>query len=704
MPSSSTDIAPSKTPLVALVGNPNTGKTTLFNRFTGQQARVGNYPGVTVERRSGRTQLPNGETIELLDIPGTYSLSARSPEEQITLNALLGWGQSAPDLVVLVANATQLSRSLHLALQVLELNVRCVIALNMADELASPVDTDTLSAWLGVPVVPISAQKKTNLDGLRHIVQFALNGGPAPVPQLAYPDSIEEDIAALLPALPDQWQTNAQRDRALALWALTSIDDEDELTDIPDTLRTAVAARHRPDHDIDLAVIGTRYAALDKQLLQEAPSVARPMADRVDGVLLHPVWGFGVFIALMLVLFQSLFSWADPFIGMVEGLVGATGALAEQLLPSGLLADLIVEGVIGGVGNVIVFLPQILLLFFFIGIMEDTGYMARVAYLMDRIMRSLGLNGQAFVPMMSGFACAVPAVMATRTMPRRRDRLLTMMVVPLMTCSARLPVYTLLIAALFPPSDAWGGLPVQGLLMVGMYLFSIAVSLLAAWVLSHTVLRGPSVPLIMELPPFRIPTATNTVRLMWQRARLFLTEAGGVILVCTVLLWGLLSFPQSPPLADNATESEVVAWEAEQLSNSYAGQFGHAIEPVIAPLGFDWKIGVGLVGSFAAREVFVSTMGLVYGTGADVDEESASLRDAMRAETRRDGSPVYTPLVGMSLMVFFALACQCMSTLAVVKRETGGYAWPSFLFVYMTALAWVSSFAVYQVGRLLGLG
>ncbi|MFT4978961.1 MAG: ferrous iron transport protein B [Myxococcota bacterium] len=540
---------------------------------------------------------------------------------------------------------------------------------------------------------------------MRQVIRFALTGPASPTPLVNYPQPLEADIEAVTAAMPPRWRAEPIRARGLALWALTSIDDEDELTDIPDEVRAAVAAAHRGGRDIDLEIISSRYALLDAHTaLAEAPLAAQPTRDRIDAVLLHPVWGFGVFVATMLLMFQSLFSWADPFIGLIESAVGALGAFATATLPASLLTDLLTEGIIGGVGNVIVFLPQILLLFLFIGLMEDAGYMSRVAYLMDRIMRALGLHGQAFVPMLSGFACAVPAVMATRTMPRRRDRLLTMMVVPLMTCSARLPVYTLVIAALFPPSEAWGGLPVQGMLMMGMYLFSIAVSFFAAWALGKTVLRGPSVPLLMELPPFRFPVFSNVIRLMWQRARLFLSEAGSVILVCTVILWGLLSFPQQPPLPAGATASDVAAWEADQLAESYAGRFGHAIEPAIAPLGFDWKIGVGLVGSFAAREVFISTMGLVYGIGGDIDEDSAVLRDAMRAESRADGAPVYTPLVGMSLMVFFALACQCMSTLAVVKRETGGYLWPAFLFAYMTALAWVCSFIVYQGGLLLGLG
>ncbi|MFT5682620.1 MAG: ferrous iron transport protein B [Myxococcota bacterium] len=685
--------AQSATPLIALMGNPNTGKTTLFNRLTGSNARVGNYPGITVERTVGRCRLDGKLDVDLLDVPGCYSLTARSPEEQIAVQTLLDGLQ----LVVVVVDATNLSRNLYLVLQLLELSVPVVVALNMIDELdGSPPDADALSALLAVPVVPISARTREGLDGLQKVIRYGLGHAPSPL-MLDYPAAIEADITALTPLLPAVW--SGPRARGMALWAMTSIEDGDSLTGVPQALRSAVLTRQSDDSDE--AIITTRYAFLDNALPQTVP-VARALSHRIDAVLLHPVAGFGVFVLIMLAMFQSLFSWADPMIGLVEGAVGALGRLAVDWLPESLLTDLLVEGVIGGVGNVIVFLPQILLLFFFIGLMEDSGYMARAAYLMDRVMKTLGLQGRAFVPMLSGFACAVPAVMATRTMARQRDRMLTMMVIPLMTCSARLPVYTLLIAALFPPDESRA--PVAALIMMALYVFSTVIALAAAWVLGKTVLPGEHEPLLMELPPMRMPTPISTIRLMWQRGRVFLSEAGSVILVCTLVLWALLSFPQIPEPPEGAPESTVATWQAEQLEGSYAGQLGHAIEPIIAPLGFDWKMGVGLIGAFAAREVFVSTMGLVYGVGGEVDEESPPLREKLAAERRPDGTPTYTPLVGISLMVFFALACQCMSTLAVVKRETRGYRWPVFLFVYMTGLAWIFSFVIYQGGRLMGWG
>jgi ferrous iron transport protein B len=695
-------------PLIAIVGNPNVGKTALFNRMTGQNAQVGNYPGVTVDRRSGVVKLPpvdglSGMEAELVDVPGTFSLAARSAEEQVALHALLGLdGNPKPDLAMIVLDATQIVRNLYLTLQVLELGVPAVVVLNLIDEAGDrPPDPRSLAELLGVPCVATSARTGFGLPALRSALRRSL-ASPAVSPvQVPYPASLLADVEALLPLLGAS--APAAR-RGLALWALSSVDVEDELVGIEPSLRAAALARHgQPGRDLDAEIVTSRYAFLDAHAARLfEPPPPRTASERVDRVLLHPAFGFVAFLGIMLVMFQALFSWSDPAIGLIEAAVGWTGEVAAATLPEGLLTDLLVNGIIGGVGNVIVFLPQILLLFFFVGLLEDSGYMARAAYLMDRIMRALGLHGRAFVPMLSGFACAVPAIMATRTMERQRDRLLTMMVVPLMTCSARLPVYTLLIGALFPAETRFG-LPVQGSLMVAMYLFSVVVALAAAAILGRTVLKGPNIPFVLELPPYRMPTPRSIGRLLWERAKVFLTEAGTVILVCTVLMWGLLTFPRLEAPADLADRpvAEQQAFASEALEHSLAGRFGKAIEPALRPIGFDWKIGVGLIGSFAAREVFVSTMGLVYGVG-ELDDEAAPLRERIRADVRADGAPTYTPLVGLSLMVFFALAAQCMSTIAIVRRETKTWRWPAFLFVYMNVLAWVASFLVYQGGMLLG--
>ncbi|MCB9914523.1 MAG: ferrous iron transport protein B [Planctomycetes bacterium] len=725
---------PGDAPLVALAGNPNTGKTSLFNRLTGSDQKVGNYPGITVERHEGRVSLPRGASARLVDVPGTYSLSARSAEEQIASMAIVGIPpHEEPALVVVVVDATQLLRNLYLALQVIETEVPVLVALNMVDMLAGrglEIDVPLLERALGVPIVPVSGLSGSGIDALRAAIATELASPRPRSGELHWPTTaaLEADMEALVPHLPRAWKAEGRaRTRALALWSLLSIDEEDELEGIPHALRDAVTARRHAaaaeGREIEAEVIRARYEWIDRHAGPALREVAAPrsLTDRLDAALLHPVLGFALFLLTMGVVFQALFSWSDPAIGWIEEVFAGLSGLVEGALPAGVLRDFLTEGLIAGVGSVVVFLPQILLLFFFIGVMEDTGYMARVAFLMDRIMKALGLHGRAFVPMLSGFACAVPAILATRTMERRRDRMLTMMVVPLMSCSARLPVYALVIGALFPPSKVLGVLPVQGLLLVGMYVFSTLMALTAAWVLGRTLFRGPRIPLILELPPYRLPHWRSVLKMMTQRAGVFLREAGGVILVCTIGLWLLLAFPKHPALSTDygaqrtsaeaqltgeALDARLAELDAsergEVFRKSYGARLGRALEPAIEPLGFDWKIGVGLVGAFAAREVFVSTMGIVYNVGDEADEESVTLRQKIRAESYADGRPVYTPLVGLSLMVFFALACQCMSTLAAVKRETASWRWPLFLFAYMTALAWVASFVVYQGGKLLG--
>jgi ferrous iron transport protein B len=728
---------------VAVAGNPNTGKTTVFNRLTGSDHKVGNYPGVTVERNSGTLRLPSGAVADIIDVPGAYSLSARSREEELAIQSVSGFDPfETPDVVVVVVDATQLSRNLYLVLQIIELEMPVIVALNMVDMLADRglvIDRAALERELGVPVIEMSALRGRGFDELRAAIDRVLADPSCARPGARWkPESreLEADIEHVSRGLPVSWTKGSPaRARALALWALLSLDDQDELEGISPELRNLVAERRKlaaqTGRQIDAEVIRDRYGWIDERMPRVSSSPKKPeraISERVDGVLLNPVIGFPIFLVVMGIVFQSLFSWADPAIHLVEEVFGSLASLTRAVLPAGIAQEFVINGLIAGVGSVLVFLPQILLLFFFIGLMEDSGYMARVAFLMDRIMKAIGLHGRAFVPMLSGYACAVPAIMATRTMERQRDRTLTMLVIPLMTCSARLPVYALIIGALFPPSRVFGFVPVQGLLMVGMYLFSTLTALTAAAVLSRTLFKGPRVPLILELPPYRMPHWPSVLRMMWQRSRSFLKEAGGVILVCTIALWFLLSFPRDSALREQyalqrvqATarglsqeelNQRVTALDAAEASDllrgSYGGRLGHAIEPWIAPLGFDWKVGIGLIGAFAAREVFVSTMGVVYGVSdsptAKSEDDSPTLRERIRKESRADGAPVYTPLMGLSLMVFFALACQCMSTLAVVYRETRSWRWPVFLFAYMTALAWIASFAVYQGGRWLGLG
>ena len=732
-----TTVAPVRTAAararIAIAGNPNTGKTTLFNQLTGARAKVGNYPGTTIDRHEAELDIEGHGEVLLMDVPGTYSLSARSREEQVALQAVAGLHPlERPDLVICVVDATQLVRNLYLVLQLIELGLPLVVALNMTDRLESTgqaVDARALERELGVPVVALVASKRRGLPELARAVARVLADPSRGKPGWRWePEDplLEADVRAVGKELPSEWVAGDEdRRRSLALWALLSVDETDELHAIPPRLREVVEKKHRlaaaSGRRVEEEIIRGRYGWLDARapLFLKETGVPESITDKVDRVLLHPALGFALFLLLMTVVFQSLFAGAAPAIGWIEGFFGWLGSVIERALPAGPLADFLVRGLVNGVGSVLVFMPQILLLFLFIGIMEDTGYMARVAYLMDRVMKMLGLHGRAFVPMLSGYACAVPAILATRTMERRRDRLLTMMVVPLMTCSARLPVYGLLIAALVPPSSArWG---TQGLLLTAMYLFSTLTALLAAAVLGRTVLKGKRVPFLLEMPPYRMPHWPSVLRMMWEKSSVFVKEAGTVILACTIGMWLLLSFPRHPRLdTDFAAARASITAETEpglvaerlaaldaaeasaRLRESYGARLGRALEPALQPLGFDWKIGVGLIGAFAAREVFVSTMAVVYGLDRDLDESSQALRDRVRAERRPDGTPVFTPLVCFSLMVFFALSCQCMSTLAVVKRESGSWRWPAFLFAYMTVLAWLASFAIYQGGSWLG--
>jgi ferrous iron transport protein B len=702
--------------IVALAGNPNAGKTTLYNVLTGSRAHVGNYPGVTVDRRVGEASFDGVGPADVLDIPGTYSLVSRTGEEQIAIDAMLGLGgQPRPQALVLCVDATQFVRGTHLVLQALEFGLPVVVALTMIDEAkeAAP-DAAAMARHLGCEVIPIVAAQGRGVPELRAaIARRILDTRRDEIWHWQPSPWLREQLTQVRTALPADWPACD----AMALWALMSVEPGDELHGIPESLRQAVAKDSADHKRLDDEAICGRYAWMDRQLaplMRHEPD--RSLTDRLDRVLLDPWLGMVIFLSLMFLLFQGLFSGADPLVHLIENAFTKLGDLIKASVP-GQLAHFLADGLLAGVGAVVVFLPQILLLFFLLGVLEDSGYMARVAYLMDRPMRAMHLHGRAFVPMLSGFACAVPAILATRTMERRRDRLLTMLTIPLTTCSARLPVYMLIIAALFPGHRIAGFLPTQGLLIVGMYAFGIVSALLVALVLGHTLppLRSRRLPLVLELPPYRMPRLRDVLGMMWQRSRRFLTDAGTVIVVGSMILWVLLNFPAQPAhpsrnweqdiaRAPEAERTELQAQlDAERVQQSYAGRLGRAMEPVLAPLGFDWKIGIGLVGAFAAREVFVATMGVVYGSGENQGHESSSLRDKLRQEKRPDGRPLYTPLVGVSLLLFFALACQCTSTLAVVRRETASWRWPAFLFLYTGTLAWLVSFAVYQIGRRIGL-
>ncbi len=724
-------------PTVLLAGNPNAGKTSLFNRLTGAHARVGNYPGVTVERRTGTLKRGGGARLAIVDLPGTYSLTARSAEEQVAVDALLGRGGAVPDAVVVVADATALRRGLYFVTQILDAGRPVVVALNMMDEArASGLDIDTkrIAEALGCEVVETVATKDRGVDDLARAVgrAVAIRSETAlpELPLAAVPPHLGEAIGAIEEAVRAEHLAEGDAAvRTLATWALLSLGNDD--LEVSVVLRAAVARAHagaaEAGRDLDEDLVAWRYQRVDAALegaLRGQVDDVKSLSNRVDGVLLHPLYGLAAFAVVMLVVFQALFAWSEPLVGAIETGVATTQDAVRALLPAGAIRDLLVDGVVAGVGNVVVFIPQIAMLFAFITILEDSGYLARVAFVIDRVMGGVGLHGRAFVPMLSGFACAIPAVMATRTLESRRDRLLTMMVVPLASCSARLPVYVLVTAAIFDPSQkVLGVVSVGAAVLLAMYAISVVASLGAAAVLRRTVLKGPRPTLVLELPPYRMPSVRDVILATWQRVRRFLLDAGTVILALSIVIWGLLNYPKNTE-AEARFEAErvhvtatVPAGEArdealrvvdqtaagEALRESAGGTLGHLIEPAIQPLGFDWRIGIGIVGAFAAREVFVSTLGIVFDVGS-TDEQSQPLRDALIGARRPDGSRLMTPLTGISLMVFFVLAAQCMSTIAVVRRESGSWKWPGLMFGYMTVLAYLGSLATYQIGHLLGLG
>ncbi|MFT5354942.1 MAG: ferrous iron transport protein B [Polyangiales bacterium] len=711
---------------VLVTGNPNAGKTTLFNRWAGTSARTGNYPGVTVDRRTAEIELA-GTPVSLVDIPGTYSLSAHSPEEQIAVSSILRAPKNATAVIVL--DATALGRGLYLATQVLESGVKAVVALNMMDEVRQrkiEIDVQGLSKALGVPVVPIVAATGEGLEELGRAVHEAKKSERTAL------DVGDERVHEALTKLEAMCSLHADfggadRAHAWALWLLLCVADDDEL-ELPASFReeTLRLRDSLKDVDVEGSIVGARYADVDRLCTRfvKAPKGGVTWSDRIDRVLTHPIAGMIAFALVMLVVFEALFAWSDPLIGLVESGVAMLQDLARNVVPAGMFQDLLADGVVAGVGNVVVFVPQIGLLFLLIAVLEDSGYLARVAFVIDRLMGAVGLHGKAFVPLLSGFACAIPAVMATRTISDRKDRLVTMLALPLMSCSARLPVYVLITATVFSGEERIGGvLSIGAIVLFSMYALSVVATLGAAAIMRRTVLKGPRPTMVLELPPYRRPLVRNLFSATWRRVKSFLVDAGTIILALTIILWALLNFPKDEAVTveANTARQELAALElpsdergereaaidgAEaqaQLANSAGGHLGRFIEPAIEPLGMDWRVGIGVIGAFAAREVFVSTLGVVFGI-SEADEESQSLRESLREARRPDGSLVMTPLAGIALMVFFVLACQCMSTIAVVRRESGTWRWPLFMLAYMTALAYGASLLVFQVGSALGYG
>lgn len=633
---------------VALVGNPNTGKSTLFNALTGLRQRVANFPGVTVERVEGE-YVADGQRVSVIDLPGCYSLTPDSPDEAIVHDVLLGSMDAArtPDVVVVVVDAENLERNLFLVSQLVELERPTIVALNRVDRLRSAgmrIDIPELIRELGVTVIPIIAARGEGIAHLRQVIARA-QSLPRPTGLLT---------GSRFDASPID-NTVARYD-----WA------------------SGVVAR---------TVLYTSRGG-------------RTSSDRIDAIVLHRIFGPLIFLAVMTLVFQAMFTWARPLMDGLQALFEVAGAFATSVLPPGDLRSLIVDGVIAGVGSVVVFLPQITLLFILIGLLEDTGYMARAAFVMDRFMRPLGLNGKSFIPLLSGYACAVPAIMATRTIREPKERLATILVVPLMSCSARLPVYTLLIAAFVPATPIFPFGNLQGITLLAMYGLGTVAAFLVAMLFRRTLLRSPTRGLILELPPYSIPRPRVLLLTAWQRVRIFLRRAGTVILAVSIVLWALETYPRSDASTSDA-----------RLAESALGRVGQAIAPAVRPLGYDWKIGVSIVSSFAAREVFVSTMATIYRVDpaiASTEGARHTLAARLRAERNSRGGPAYTTLVALGLMAFYVFALMCTSTMAVTIRECGGglagARWAALQFAYMLVLAYGAAFVVYRGGLALGLG
>jgi len=697
---------------VAIIGNPNTGKTTLFNALTGLRQRVGNFAGVTVERVEGEFRMPDGRRVAVLDLPGSYSLSAGSPDERIALEVLLDRDRQhwRPHVVLVVVDACHLERNLFLASQVCELGVPVVIALNqfdMAQEQGIEIDVPALISAIGVPIIPTVASRGEGLQPLKRAL-FTAAELPPPARRFVLPPEIEASLAPLVQHLEHGGlPTGTARMEALRLLGVRR--GEQHLADIPDLARQLDSARdairavgHTPEREESEARYGWIGELLKTAVRRRSASAGastETASDRLDGIALHRVGGPVIFLVIMALVFQSVFSWAAPLQDGIDVVIHAIGSRVAGFLPDGDLRSLVADGVFAGVGSVLVFLPQIAILFAFIGLLEQSGYMARAAFLMDRVMRRVGLHGKSFIPMLSGYACAVPGIMATRTIDDQQERLATIMVVPLMSCSARLPVYTLLIAAFVPATPLLPGLDLQGATMLAMYLLGTVTALLVAALFRKTLLRGPVRPMILELPPYRWPAVQSLAISVWQRCLLFLRRAGTIILALSIVLWALATYPRAdvdPALGEEARQEQ-------QLAHSTLGRFGRAIEPAVAPLGYDWKIGVSIVASFAAREVFVSTMGTIYGVGG-VDD--AALQDRLRSETTADGRVAYTPLIAVGLMVFYVFALMCMSTIAVTIREAGGgrlgWKWAGIQFAYMLVLAYGAAWLTVVGGRALG--
>lgn len=713
-----------KRPLIALAGNPNSGKTTLFNGLTGARQHVGNYPGVTVEKKEGVYRHEERD-FHVIDLPGTYSLTAYSPEELVARQVVT---EESPDLVVDVVDASNLERNLYLAVQFMELGVPMILALNMTDVAEARghrIDTDKLATLLGVRIVSLVANRGTGIDELKQAIAEAVaNPIPPNPPPYLRGEGVGSQVHRLEQLLADQ---DMGRPGCPTPWLglklleadQAVIDDiRDRVTDPGPILAAAETARttlaQETGDDAEILVADRRYGLISgvcQQAVRTSVEARRTISDRIDLVLTNRLLSIPIFLFLMYLVFKLTFALGEAPMGWIEAGFQFLGDGISGLWPAGsesLLKSLLVDGIINGVGGVLVFLPNIFLLFLAISLLEDSGYMARAAFIMDRLMNKIGLHGKSFIPMLIGFGCTVPAIMATRTLENRRDRLTTMLVAPLMSCGARLPIYTLIVPAFFPP--VW-----HARVVWIIYFTGIAIAIVCAKILRSTVFKGETAPFVMELPPYRLPTLRGICVHVWERSWLYIKKAGTIILGFAIIMWALATFPRKTEfdrnyaaeiaaveqreLPDEDAKEQVEAIEqaqqAETLAYTFTGRIGHAIEPIIRPLGFDWKIGTGLIGAFPAKELFVAQLGIVYSVG-EAEKDSEALRGKLKEN--------YTVLQAVCIMLFCLISAPCMATIAVTKRESNSWKWALAQLGGLTALAYLVTLVVYQIGSIAGIG
>ena len=691
---------------IAVVGTPNSGKSTLFNRLTGLKQRIGNYPGVTVERHVGSLKVDD-KSFELIDLPGTHGLSAHSLEEHIAVDVIFGRmeGTREPDGILAVIDSTNLYQGLFLAHQLVELEVPVVVALTMSDAAETAgiaIDIEQLSAALGgVKVVKVVATTGAGVDDLRHAIG-ALPGSPIPEPESIWPE-LDETVDSLVSSAPQPIR-RAEVARLIIdglsapddlLMGRLGIDNHAQMMHVREQLfgkEPPLACEAR-----------IRYGWVRQTLaeVQHRAQAFHTWRSRVAGFFNQPVPGtIGLFL-VMAIVFQAVFAWATPIMDLIDEATVALSILVAERMGDGALASLVSDGIIAGVGSVVIFLPQIIILFLFIILLEDSGYLARAAYLLDRAMRMVGLSGQSIIPMISSFACAVPGILATRVIPNRRDRIATILAAPFMTCSARLPIYALLIAAFVPPQQV-GFMNLQGLVLFGLYMFGIIAGIFTALLMRKTALRGPKPPFALMLPEFRRPNLQTVAIQLLGRVKVFLYRAGTVIFAVAVIVWVLAYYPRSEEIVELASAPVAMTAEAEnlaaarQMEQSWLGRMGRFVEPVFEPLGWDWRVTSAVIAGFPAREVVVAVLGTVYAVGDEADD--ATLSGRLKSATRPDGTPVFTLPMVLGLLIFYACCLQCAATIAVIHRETNSWRWPVFAWAYMTVIGYVGALLVYQLG------